>query len=62
MQRYEKNYPEDRGGKEKGIKIKGLLWPFLLRALYHIPILGYFLKLLRSIGIFPKTIRFSKIP
>lgn len=51
-----------REGKEKSIKIKGLLSRFLLQAPYRIPIIGYFLKLVMSTVNFPKTIRFSQNP
>lgn len=44
-------------GRERDVKVEGLLWPARLRRLYRIPVLGYFIEWLVAFARLPLHIR-----
>jgi len=44
-------------GRARGVKIRGLFWPFTLQSSFKIPLFGYFLRLTVGILNFPTILR-----
>jgi 2-polyprenyl-3-methyl-5-hydroxy-6-metoxy-1,4-benzoquinol methylase len=44
-------------GREKGVKIKGLFFPFFLNTFYNVPVLGYIFRLITAVARLPIILR-----